>query len=98
VKNILLIFLFGFAFLINCSSTETENNYTKGTVKFLSFEGGFYGIVTDAKKNLDPLNLPKEFQVDGKRVMFRYIEKKDMASFHMWGIIVEILEIKELKE
>ena len=99
MKAILKIFSFPLLFicLVQCSSTESELNYSTGTVKYQSIEGGFYGIVTDDKKNLDPLNLSKEYQVDGKRIQFKYVEKKDMASFHMWGIIVEITEIKELK-
>ena len=82
--------------IISCSSTEPELGAT-GTVKYISLEGGFYGIITDDGKSLDPLNLSKEYQVDGKRIQFKYIKKSNMASFHMWGIIIEIIEIKELK-
>lgn len=85
-----------FILSISCSSLESDVKFTTGTVKYISLEGGFYGIITDDNKNLDPLNLSKEFQVDGKRIYFKYIGKKDMASFHMWGTIVEIIEIKEL--
>ncbi|MCX6168579.1 MAG: hypothetical protein NTX65_04515 [Ignavibacteriales bacterium] len=93
----IFILVFCFTLISFCSATESESNYTIGTVKFLSFEGGFYGIVTDDGKSLDPLNLSKEFQTDGKRILFKYIEKKEMASFHMWGKIIEIIEIKELR-
>jgi inhibitor of cysteine peptidase len=80
-----------------CSSNEAELNSTNGTVKYISLEGGFYGIITDKNEHLDPINLSKEFQVDGKRVTFRYIIRTDLASFHMWGAIIEIIEIKEMK-
>ncbi|MHB8904992.1 MAG: hypothetical protein ACYC4T_03415 [Melioribacteraceae bacterium] len=99
IKN-LIVFLFLTAVIISCSSVESEYSeirYATGSVKYLSFEGGFYGIITDDNKNLDPLNLPKEFQVEGKRIQFKYIEKNDMASIHMWGTIIEIIEIHELK-
>jgi len=96
IKN-LIAFLFLTIVIISCSSTEPELIDTTGTVKYISLEGGFYGIVTDDGKSLDPLNLSKEYQVDGKRIQFKYIEKSDMASFHMWGMIIEIIEIKELK-
>ena len=95
IKN-LIAFLFLTIVIISCSSTEPELNET-GTVKYISLEGGFYGIITDDGESLDPLNLSKEYQVDGKRIQFKYIEKSDMASFHMWGTIIEIIEIKELK-
>lgn len=83
--------------VFSCSSTGRGTNYTNGTVKFISLEGGFYGIIADDNKNYHPLNLSKEFQTDGMRIRFKYIERKDMASIHMWGIIVEIKEINELK-
>ncbi len=94
-KNIFLLFIF-FILSISCSSLESEVKVTTGTVKYISLEDGFYGITTEDNKNLDPLNLSKEFQVDGKRISFKYVEKKEMASFHMWGIIVEIIEIRTL--
>ena len=94
-KNIFLLFIF-FTLSISCSSLESEVKVTTGTVKYISLEGGFYGITTDDNKNLDPLNLSKEFQVDGKRISIKYVEKKDMASFHMWGTIVEIIEVRAL--
>ena len=95
IKNIIIIAILSFV-AISCSSLESDAKFTTGTVKYISLEGGFYGITTDDNKNLGPLNLSKEFQVDGKRIYFKYVEKKEMASFHMWGIIVEIIEIKEL--
>jgi len=93
-KNIIIAILTIIA--ISCSSLESEVRFTTGTVKYISLEGGFYGITTDDNKNLDPLNLAKEFQVDGKRIYINYVVKKDMASFHMWGTIVEIIEIRTL--
>lgn len=85
-----------FILSISCSSLESDVKFTKGTVQYISLEGGFYGIKTDDNKSLDPLNLSKKFQVDGKRIYIKYIEKKETVSFHMWGTIVEIIEIKEL--
>lgn len=77
-------------------SDVSEIKYANGTVKFISLEGGFYGIVTDDKKYLDPFNLPTEFQKNGIRIFVKYIEKTNTVSFHMWGTIVEIVEAKEI--
>ena len=97
VKIYLPVFLIS-VLILACLETESENfGYTLGTIKFISIEGSFFGIVTDDNINLDPINLPQEYKIEGKRIQFKYSEKKDMASFHMWGIIVEITEIKELK-
>ena len=99
MKTFLKIFLFPLLIicLIQCSSTESELNYSTGTVKYIALEGGFYGINSDKGENFDPLNLPKEYQVDGKRISFSYKVRDDLASFHMWGVIIEIIEIQELK-
>jgi inhibitor of cysteine peptidase len=93
------IFLFTAVLIISlsCSSTESEVNYTIGTIKYISLEGGFYGIIGDDAQHYDPINLAKEFQVDGKRIVFKYKVRTDLASFHMWGMIIEILDIQELK-
>jgi inhibitor of cysteine peptidase len=73
-----------------------------GTIVYNDFEGGFYGIETDFSipkyptNHLDPINLPQEFKEEGLRVWFKVRLRPDLFSFHMWGIMVEILEIKRL--
>lgn len=68
-----------------------------GTVTFLAFEGGFYGIVGDDGEHYDPLNMAQEFKIDGLRVYFEARILRDASSFHMWGKIVSILKIHELE-
>lgn len=93
------LFIIGILF-ISCEAVTINNvgilSSASGTVKYISLEGGFYGIITDGNKNLDPVNLPEEFQVDGKRIKFDYKPTKDQVSFHMWGLIVELSNIKSL--
>jgi hypothetical protein len=67
-----------------------------GTIRYLDFEGGFYGIVADNGEKYDPVNLPRAYRKDGLRVKFHVKEKKGMAGIHMWGKIVEILSIEKL--
>jgi len=73
-----------------------DNIIGTGTVVFLSFEGGFYGIKADDGRNYDPMNLPEDLRKDGLRVRFEAKELKDRASFHMWGTIVELVHIQKL--
>ncbi|MBI4101636.1 MAG: hypothetical protein HY443_01580 [Candidatus Nealsonbacteria bacterium] len=65
-----------------------------GTVRFVDLERGFYGIEGDDGKKYDPINLAPEFQQNGLRVEISAKERKDVASIHMWGTIVEIVKIK----
>lgn len=84
--------------LFGCSSElETNNTLIRGTVKFIEFEGGFFGIITDDGAKYDPINLPNEFKVNGLRIEFNFNERKGGMSFHQWGTIIEITEIKEIK-
>jgi len=66
-----------------------------GTVTYLSFEGGFYGIVGDDGKHYDPINMPQEFRVDGLRVRFT-ANFTDYMSYHMWGYVVRLVSIERL--
>jgi hypothetical protein len=67
-----------------------------GTIRFIDAEGGFYGIVTDDGKKLDPVNLPQEFRKDGLRISARVEPLQDRVSMRMWGTPVRIIEFKRL--
>jgi hypothetical protein len=87
--------------LIGASALSTQSNnsdgliHGKGTVKYLCFEGGFYGIAGDDGKNYDPTNMPQEFKADGLRVQFT-ANLTDYLSFHLWGYVVNLFSIERL--
>jgi hypothetical protein len=67
-----------------------------GIIKFLDFEGGFYGIVGDDGRRYDPENLDRSFRVDGLRVRFTVRVIQDRFSVHMWGTPVSIVSMQKL--
>ena len=77
-----------------CGS-RTEISDT-GTVRFITLEGGFYGIVADDGHHYDPINLGQELQVDGIRIRFTAKRCTDIAYIHMWGDIIEIVEFARI--
>lgn len=84
-------------FELNVDVVSQENLiHTTGTVVYMDLEGGFYGIAGDDNVNYDPLNLKEEFREDGLEVEFTAYPAEDMASFHMWGQIVEIRSIEAI--
>lgn len=97
----ILLTIFGVAFIVvGASGLATQNRnlnlvHGTGTVKYLSFEGGFYGIVGDDGKHYDPINMPQEFKVEGLRVWLT-ANITDYMSFHMWGYVVELISIERL--
>ena len=95
------ISFFAFAIIVvillqSCSIENDDAIKGTGTVVYLSFEGGFYGITGDDGKHYDPTNLSPEFQKDGLRVRFEAKELQGRASVHMWGTIVELVAIHKL--
>lgn len=68
-----------------------------GTIRFMSFEGGFWAVRGDDSLTYDPMNgIPAAFQVEGLRVRMEARLRSDMASVHMAGPIVEIISLKKL--
>jgi hypothetical protein len=67
----------------------------RGVIRYIDLEGGFYGIIGRNGK-YDPINLPKAFQQDGLQVQLVAKVCNDMASFHMWGILVELISLKTI--
>lgn len=79
------------------AANPKDKQMITGTVRYLDFEGGFYGLVADSGEKYDPINLPEEYKKDGLRVKFQVTEKKGMVGFRMWGKIVEIVKIEKLR-
>lgn len=68
-----------------------------GTVTYLDLEGGFFGITGDDGRKYDPLNMGPEYRKDGLRVAFVAEPVKDAAGIHMWGTMVNLVEIEEIR-
>jgi hypothetical protein len=68
----------------------------EGTVRYVDLEGGFYGIITSTGGKYLPLNLDPEFRVDGLAVEFTARERQDISTTAMWGIPVELTNIRKL--
>ena len=82
--------------IVGLSGCTDNNNDETGTIQYNDFEEGFYGIVGDDGEAYDPINLPTEFEEDGLRVKYTIEILEDQVGFHMWGTIVEIIEIEKL--
>ena len=64
-----------------------------GTVTYQEMEGGFYGIEAEDGSKYDPLNLPESFKKDGLKVQVKAQMKTDVIGFHMYGSIIEVMDI-----
>jgi hypothetical protein len=79
------------------SAEENEDTISfTGTVSYQTLEGGFFAIAADDGENYDPTNLPEALAVDGLRVTVTAQIRDDLTSFHMYGVIIDIVDISTL--
>ena len=69
---------------------------TVGTVEFIDIEGGCW-VINTSKTTFEPINLSDEFRVDGLRVAFEWDRRRDLGSFCMVGIVIELKKIRRLQ-
>ena len=92
IVGILLVVL-----AVGLSGCEEEDMVVgTGEVRYVDLEGGFYGIISDDGEHYDPTNLPSEFKEGGLRISFKLKILENQIGFHMWGTIVEVLEIEKM--
>lgn len=76
---------------------DPGNVCTNGAVHFVQLEGGFWVVEGDNGKPYDPMGgMPSGFTTEGLRVKLVAKPRTDVASFHMYGTIVEIVSITKL--
>ena len=64
-----------------------------GTVVHKNLEGGFFAIDGDDGSKYNPMGLPEDFQKNGLKVEVVARLKTDAMSIHMYGSIIEIVDI-----
>ena len=74
---------------------EVQTVTVTGKIVHLSIEGGFWGIVASDGTHYDPVNLPADFQQEGLQVRATLRTKPGMVSFHMWGTLVDVVDIQK---
>jgi len=82
------------------SFTETGNHSLelfKGTIKYLEFEGGFFGIITTEGQQLLPINLDSQYHQNELIVEFSGEFKNDLMTIHQWGTPFHINRINSVK-
>ena len=79
------------------SSCPSDQICVDGTVRFFTFEGGFWAVRGDDSTTYDPVGrLPTDFRKEGLRVHLQARMRTDLGSYHMAGPIVDIVSIRQL--
>jgi hypothetical protein len=81
-----------------CASCNISSEYieAQGTITYVGLEGGFWGIMTEDGRKFDPVDLPDKFKKNGLKVRVKLRPRDDLAGTHMWGQMVEVVEIAEV--
>lgn len=75
--------------------TDGEIREVVATIRHVPLEGGFFGLVSSDGTQYDPTNLSPEFRQDGLQVRATLRPLRGVASYRMWGTIVEILSMEK---
>ena len=62
---------------------------------YKNLAGGFFAIDGVDGRKYNPINLPESFRKDGLRVKITARLRMDAMSIHMYGAIIEIVDIAE---
>jgi len=95
MKKKYLAQIFIIALFFGC---EEDNNFTAdtGIVQYMSFEGGFYGIMGNDGENYLPDKLTDEFKVDGLKIYFEGTIT-DLPTTVQWGRTISITKIQKIE-
>lgn len=72
---------------------DSDTFEIQGTVVHKNIEGGFFAIDGDDGRKYDPINLPESFRKDGLKVKVTARLRRDAMSIHMYGAIIEVVDI-----
>ena len=90
-RSLVLFFILLVAITGLVSGSDAQKGFSfKGTVKYIDLEGGFYGIITDAGKQILPVNLPDKYKINDLSVQGFAIPDTQASSIQMWGDIVNL--------
>jgi len=98
-RNMMLAYILAFlvilsaVYIIWSMKQSSDIIEIRGKIKYINLEGGFYGIIDKQGNKYLPINLPKQYQVDGLNVFVKAKIRKDIVTTSMWGTPIQIIEI-----
>jgi hypothetical protein len=72
---------------------DSDTFEIQGTVVHKNIDGGFFAIEGDDGRKYNPINLSESFRKDDLKVKLTARLIMDAMSIHMYGAIIEVVEI-----
>jgi hypothetical protein len=76
---------------------KKEQAWQQVTVKYYDFEGGFYGLISQTGDKLLPMNLAKQYKLQGTILKVKGELIKDMMTIQQWGQPFKISDVELIK-
>lgn len=96
--RLFLVLLAGISLLVNgCSTTDdTVGKWQpfQGTVTYVPKFRGFWGIRARGVGKINPIELPKEFQIDDLKISGDLLLRPDYGSAKKWGKVAEVRNLQ----
>lgn len=67
---------------------------TKATIKYITLEGGFYGLQTQSGQRYIPSNLAAQFKQHGLEVQLTAKKQVGRLGIHMWGEYIDVISMR----
>jgi hypothetical protein len=83
---------------LNTECLNSQSTVLTGKVVYLSFEGGFFGILGDDGVHYEPMNLSPEYKKENLKIKFTAKVRDDIMSTKQWGTIVDIQDVSILEK
>jgi len=77
---------------------KTKGTWQQVTVKYLNFEGGFYGLVSEKGAKLLPMNLPTKYKIEGTILRVKGQSINNMMTIQQWGTPFKVIDIELIKK
>ncbi len=76
---------------------KMHQSWQQFTVKYINLEGGFFGLVSEKGAKLLPMNLPKQYRVNGTILRIKGEPIKNIMTIQQWGQPFKVIDVELIK-
>lgn len=93
---LIIVVVLSLVFTFGLPEADRDVASFEGKVKYITIEGGFWGIISSDGKNYEPVNLVPAYQTDGLSVSLKARVLENQVGSHQWGTVIKIITIEAI--